>query len=143
VARDLNDANGVGLSPDEKTLYVSQTVSNCPLKFAIQPDGGLTRRANFALLAALTPNRNASPWLAPDSPTVDDKGNVYVAQWLGGKILKFSLKGESLHRFDISAGRGTTNLAFGSGGNDLYVTVVKDPSDPQARGGIVKIDNVE
>ena len=26
---------------------------------------------------------------------------------------------------------------------DLYITVVKDPNDPKARGSIVKIPNVE
>src|SRR5258707_13751703 len=31
VARDLNYANGIGISPDQKTLYVSETVGNCIL----------------------------------------------------------------------------------------------------------------
>src|SRR2546430_3880122 len=35
IANDLNYANGVGVSPDQKTLYVSETVTNCILKFAI------------------------------------------------------------------------------------------------------------
>src|SRR5580765_4905396 len=33
VADDLNYANGIGVSPDQKTLYVSETVGNCMLKF--------------------------------------------------------------------------------------------------------------
>jgi hypothetical protein len=44
--------------------------------------------------------------------------------------------------FDIAAGDGTTNVAFDPGEKNLFVTVVKDPSDPKARGGIVKIPNV-
>src|SRR6201982_2922636 len=39
VANDLNYANGIAVSPDQKTLYVSQTVSNCILKFTIEADG--------------------------------------------------------------------------------------------------------
>ena len=35
VADDLNYANGIGVSPDQKTLYVSETVGNCILKFTI------------------------------------------------------------------------------------------------------------
>jgi sugar lactone lactonase YvrE len=73
---------------------------------------------------------------------VDGKGNLYVAQFAGGKILKISPEGKLLHLFEIAAGDGTTNLAFGEGEKDLYVTVVKDPKDPQARGSIVKIPNV-
>src|SRR5213082_682149 len=41
VANDLNYANGIGISPDQKTLYVSQTVTNCILKFTIEADGTL------------------------------------------------------------------------------------------------------
>lgn len=143
VANDLNYANGVGVSPDGKTLYVSQTVSNCVLKFTIEADGTLSHRSNFAVLSALVPNKNNSPWLGPDSMKIDHKGNIYVAQWFGGKILKLSSDGKLLHVFEIAAGDGTTNVAFGPDEKELYVTVVKDPMDQQAKGSIVKIENVE
>jgi gluconolactonase len=107
-ANDLNYANGIGVSPDQKTLYVSQTVSNCILKFIIEPDGSLTHRSNFALLNVLTKNKNESPWLGPDSMKVDGKGNIYVAQLFGGKILKLSSQGKLLHIFKIAAGDGTS-----------------------------------
>ena len=41
VANDLNYANGIGISPDQKTLYVSETVGNCILKFAVNGDGSV------------------------------------------------------------------------------------------------------
>ena len=143
VAANLNYANGIGVSPDQKTLYVSQTVSNCMLKFTINDDGTLSHRSNFALLSVLTKNKNNSPWLGPDSMKIDDKGNIYVAQWFGGKILKISPQGKLLHVFPIAAGDGTTNLAFGKDEKELYVTVVRDPNDPRAKGSIVKIPNVQ
>ena len=143
VANNLNYANGIGVSPDQKTLYVSQTVSNCMLKFTIEPDGSLSHRSNFALLNILVPNKNQSPWLGPDSMKVDSKGNIYVAQWFGGRILKISPEGKLLHVFEIAAGDGTTNIAFGKNEDELYVTVVKDPKDSQAKGSIVKIKNIE
>lgn len=143
VAGDLNYANGVGVSPDQKTLYVSETVGNCIKKFTINADGSLSHRANFALLNLLTKNKNESWWLGPDSMKIDSKGNIYIAQWFGGKVLKLSPDGKLLHVFEIAAGDGTTNVAFGDGAKDLYVTVVKDPNDPQAKGSIVKIANVE
>lgn len=143
VADDLNYANGIGVSPDQKTLYVSQTVSNCILKFTIETDGSLSHRSNFALLGVLTKNKKESPWLGPDSMKVDSKGNIYVAQWFGGKILKLSPDGKLLHIFQTNAGDGTTNVAFGEGERELYVSVVKDPNDPKARGSIVKIKNVK
>ena len=143
VANDLNYANGIGVSSDGKTLYVSQTVSNCILKFTIEADGTLSHRSNFALLNVLTKNKNDSPWLGPDSMKIDRKGNIYVAQWFGGKILKLSPEGKLLHVFEIAAGDGTTNVAFGKDEKELYVTVVKEPKDAQAKGSIVKVKNVD
>jgi len=143
VAGELNYANGIGVSSDQKTLYVSETVGNCILKFKINDDGSLSNRSNFALLNLLTRNKVESWWLGPDSMKVDSKGNIYVAQWFGGKILKISPDGKLLHVFEIAAGDGTTNVAFGEGEKELYVTVVKDPKDPQAKGSIVKIANVK
>jgi gluconolactonase len=139
VANDLNYANGIGISPDQKTLYVSETVGNCILKFAINPDGSLTGRSNFALLNVLTRNKVDSWYIGPDSMKIDSNGNMYVAQWSGAKLLKISREGKLLHVFNIAAGEGTTNVAFGDGEKELYVTVVKDPKDPQAKGSIVKI----
>src|SRR2546428_1063198 len=143
VAGELNYANGIGVSPDQKTLYVSETVGNCMLKFTINADGSLSNRSNFALLNLLTPNKVKSWWLGPDSMKVDSKGNIYVAQWFGGKILKISPEGKLLHVFEIFSGDGTTDVAFGEGEKELYVTVVKDPKDPQAKGSIVRIPNVK
>lgn len=143
VANDLNYANGIGVSPDQKTLYVSETVGNCILKFTINQDGTLSHRANFALLTLLVPDKNKSWWLGPDSMKVDHQGNLYVAQWFGGKVLKLSPEGKLLHVFAIAAGDGTTNVAFGPDEKELFVTVVKDPNDAQARGSIVKIPNVK
>ena len=45
--------------------------------------------------------------------------------------------------FEIAAGDGATNVAFSEGGKKLYVTVVKDPKVPQAKGGVVKMPNVK
>jgi gluconolactonase len=142
VADDLNYANGIGVSPDQKTLYVSETVGNCILKFDINPDGSLSHRSNFALLNLLTRNKVDSWWIGPDSMKVDAEGNIYVAQWSGGKVLKISPTGKLLHIFNIAAGNGTTNVAFGDHAKDLYITVVKDPNDAKANGCIVKVPNV-
>ncbi len=143
VADDLNYANGIGVSPDQKTLYVSETVGNCILKYTINPDGTLSHRSNFALLNVLTKNKVDGWWIGPDSLKIDSHGNMYVAQLFGGKVLKISPAGKLLHIFEIAAGNGPTNVAFDEGEKNLYVTVVKDVNDPQCKGSIVKIPNVK
>jgi len=141
VARDLDYANGIGLSPDQKTLYVSETIGNDIKKFNVEPDGTLTHRSNFALLNLLVKNKAETWWIGPDSMKIDDKGDMYVAQFSGGKILKISPEGKLLHVFDVAAGDGTTNVAFDAGEKNLYIAVGHDPNDPQLKGGIVKVPN--
>ena len=79
VANDLNYANGVGVSPDQKTLYVSEMVGNCILKCTIEPDGSLRHRSNFAPEGKLL---HEFPILAGDGMTNlafdDDERNLYV-----------------------------------------------------------------
>ena len=89
------------------------------MKFTINPDGTLSQRSNFALLNLLTKNKVESWWIGPDSMKIDSKGNLYVAQWSGGKILKISPAGKLLHVFEIVAGNGTTNVAFGPDEKEL------------------------
>jgi gluconolactonase len=143
VADDLNYANGIAVSPDQKTLYVSETVSNSMKKFTVNPDGTLSNRANYALLGALVKDKVQSPWLGPDSMKVDREGNVYIAQWSGGKVLKISPEGKLLHAFEISAGDGTTNVSLDDKEEYVYVTVVKDPKSKDGAGSIVRIPNVK
>ena len=142
VADDFNYANGVAISRDQKTLYVGETVGNAIFKFTVNADGTLTNRSNFALLSLLVPNTVRSWWLGPDSMKIDSRGDLYVAQLYGGRILKLSPEGKLLHTFKIAAGNGTTNVAFGEGEKDLYVSVVENLADPKASGRIVKIPNV-
>lgn len=144
VADDINYANGVAVSPDRKTLYVAETVGNAILKFTIEADGTLSHRSNFVLLNLLVPNRTESWWAGPDSMKVDSAGALYVAQLYGGRILKISPDAKLLHVFDIAAGTGPTNVAFGEGEKDLYVSVVTNADEVtgEARGSIVRIPNV-
>jgi gluconolactonase len=142
VADDLNYPNGIGVSPDQKTLYVAETAGNAILKFTVNPDGTLSGRSNFALLYAVAEGVAPSWWLGPDSMKLDREGNLYVAQWSGGRILKLSPEGRLLHVFPVAAGRGTTNVALSADERELYVSVVRDPDDPKAAGSVVKIPNV-
>ena len=141
VAADLNYANGIAVSRDQKTLYVDETVGNCILKFSIEADGSLSHRSNFALLNLLVPNRVENWWLGPDSLKIDSKGDLYVAQWFGAKVLKISPTGKLLRVFNIHAGAGTTNVAFGPSERELYVSVVRDSNNQKNLGSIVRIPN--
>lgn len=91
--------NGVSLSPDEKTLYVSYTTSGKVSKYAVRADGSLGARQAFA-----------SGVTTADSMCVDTIGDVYVASSAG--IVVFDPSGKRLGT--ISTQRQVpTNCAFG------------------------------
>jgi len=103
----LSQPNGVVLSPDGKTLYVGG--SNSIVKYAVAADGSTSGRTTFASIRT------------PDGATVDCAGNLYWASYDEGLVRVFSPTGALLGT--ISAGRNTTNAAFGGpDGRTLYLT---------------------
>lgn len=105
----LSQPNGIVLSPDGTTLYVGATGNNAIMKYPVNPDGSTGNRTMFATMRT------------PDGATVDCAGNVYWASYDEGLIRVFSPSGTPLGT--ISAGRNTTNAAFGGpDGRTLYIT---------------------
>ena len=76
----------------------------------------------------------------PDGIKVDAEGNVYSGG--SGGLYIIDSKGKKLGRI-VHGQPATTNVAFGKDETELYVTVVKDPNDQQAKGCIVKIHNAD
>jgi gluconolactonase len=91
--------NGVNLSPDEKTLYVSYSLSAQIAKFDVAADGSLGNKTTFATGATIA-----------DSMCVDAGGNVYVGTISG--LMIFDPTGTALGTISIG-GQITTNCAFG------------------------------
>jgi gluconolactonase len=105
----LPQPNGVVLSPDGKTLYVGATGANAIMKYTVFPDGSTGNRTTFASMRT------------PDGATVDCAGNLYWASYDEGLVHVFAPSGAQLGT--VSAGRNTTNAAFGGpDGRTLYLT---------------------
>jgi gluconolactonase len=105
----LPQPNGVVLSPDGKTLYVGATGANAIMKYTVFPDGSTGNRTTFATMRT------------PDGATVDCAGNLYWASYDEGLVHVFAPSGVQLGT--VSAGRNTTNAAFGGpDGRTLYLT---------------------
>jgi gluconolactonase len=106
VANDIPGANGIMLSPDEKTLYVTNTQAGI-LAYDVQPDGSIRNRRPFV-----------KPEGGQDGLAVDAAGRLYVASQLGIQV--FSPQGQHLGL--IPTPRPTTTLAFaGPDKKTLYV----------------------
>ncbi|MES2571424.1 MAG: SMP-30/gluconolactonase/LRE family protein, partial [Verrucomicrobiota bacterium] len=117
VIKDLTFPNGIGLSPDEKTLYVAISDSADPriMAYELQPDGTATSgRVFFDAKPLVSPERKGMP----DGLKVDRGGNVF-ATGPGGVVI---ISPEGKHLGTILTGQPTGNCAWGDDGSTLYIT---------------------
>jgi signal peptidase len=122
--RKLTTANGIDLSPDEKTLYVAESATN--EIWAYRLDG-----------AALAAPRLVKkfPDFEIDGLRTDMDGRIYVARILKGTIEILTPGGTTIREIVLSAAE-PTNLAFGGAdGKTVYVT--------QRKGGYIETFRVD
>jgi gluconolactonase len=112
---DLDAPNGIGFSPDEKTLYVSNAFNQRPIWMAypVRPDGSLGKGRQFAEASAyVRPGEGV-----PDGLKIDVRGNLFGAA--PGGVHIFAPDGTRLGR--IITGVKTGNVAWGEDGSVLYI----------------------
>jgi gluconolactonase len=106
--------NGVELSPDEKTLYLSSYFSEQIVKLKVAGDGSLSAPAVFA--RSLTNS---------DSFCLDAAGNVYAAVSAGLQVIRAD--GTRVKLIPVTSADGATNCGFGGeDGKTLYITAWTD-----------------
>lgn len=115
VAEGMGTTNGVEVSPDEKTLYVNESIQRKIWAFDIAADGSLTNKRLF----------KEFPDFGFDGMRCDVAGNLYVTRHGKGTVVKISPMGEILKEIDV-LGKMPTNLCFGGpDGKTVYVTEVE------------------
>jgi len=114
---EMSAPNGIGVSPDGKTLYVSQSDGREPIwrAFDVKEDGSLANSRVF---------QDARPWIGTlpggcDGMAIDKAGRLFATG--PGGVYIFTPEGKALGR--ITTGRPTANCAFGGDGSTLYMTV--------------------
>jgi len=108
IADDIRRPNGVALSPDEKTLYVSNTGGEYVIAYTVRPDGSLADRRNFAKLAGFK-DTPTGPTSGADGLVLDAAGRLYVASLPGIQV--FGPDGTALGIIPLP--KQPQNLAFG------------------------------
>ena len=116
LTEELSRPNGVALSPDEETLYVSNSDPDHPvwMAYTLQDDGSITEGRIFGDASEFA---GKEPGL-PDGMTVDDDGYVYATG--PGGVWIFSPDGSVLGK--IKTGQATSNCTIGNDGKMLYMT---------------------
>jgi len=110
---DMGTTNGIEVSPDEKTLYVNESVQRNIWAYSLSTKGEISDKR---LLIQF-------PDFGMDGMRCDVEGNIYVTRHGKGTVAKVSPQGEVLLEVEL-AGKQCTNLAFGGpDGRTCYVTV--------------------
>ena len=112
--KDLKAPNGIAFSPDEKTLYTSDTIEGKWWAYDVQKDGSVTNKRLFFDGNDL---KKEGPG-APDGMKADAQGNIFATG--PGGILVISPNGKLLGRF--SMGVPTANCGWGEDGSTLFIT---------------------
>jgi gluconolactonase len=106
VAFPTDGPNGIGLSPDENTLYWAETHTGRVYQRAITSPGKLAPPDASTVLCGLP------GYQLLDSLAIDGEGNVCVATIVNGGITVISPQGEVLQHIAVDD-RITTNICFG------------------------------
>ena len=124
LADQLGTTNGIELSPDEKTLYVNESVQRKIWAFEVDEQGDLSNKRLFAEF----------PDFGFDGMKCDIEGNLYVTRYGKGTVVVLSPEGEQRHEVTLT-GKKCSNLVFGGKkGKTVFVTL-------QDRKGIEKFEN--
>ncbi len=117
LTKEMSRPNGIGLSPDEKTLYVanSDPAKAVWMAFPVKDDG--TLGPGKQLYDSTAEVKAGKPGL-PDGLKVDQKGNVFATGPNG--VYVFDPAGKLLGM--IVTNDKTANCAFGDDGSTLYIT---------------------
>ena len=114
LASNMGTTNGVEVSPDNKTLYVNESVQNRVLAFDILSDGTVNNKRVL---------KQYDDGSVLDGMRCDSLGNIYIACYNKGKVYIISPLGEAIREVEL-IGTNATNIAFGGpDGKTCYVTV--------------------
>lgn len=119
VIRDIKAPNGIGLSPDGKTLYVTDVDGEHPrwMAYDVEADGSVSHARIFH---DGLPFKGTAPG-APDGLKIDQNGNVFGSG--PGGIYVFAPDGT--HLGTIRTGVATSNCGWGEDGSTLFITADK------------------
>lgn len=106
--------NGMGFTPDLKSMYFTDTIERTIRVYDYDRDSGdLSNPRIFAKTAGSA---------LPDGLTVDAEGDVWSAMWEGGCVIRYAPDGREKDSVNLPVNK-PTSLAFGGADlSHLYVT---------------------
>lgn len=128
--------NGMALTPDRKTLYVTESEAHTIHKFDYdQATGTLSGKKTYLQL----PEKDA----VPDGMTVDEENHVWSAQWNGHRLVRYDPdSAEPVTQIDFQIPKVSSITFGGDNYDELYVTTAKghNSEDAPPAGSLFRID---
>lgn len=108
---NMGTTNGICLSPDEKVLYVNESIQRRIWAFDIDEQGNISGQRTFASFNDY----------GLDGMKCDNKGNLFVARYGKGAIAIFNSQGRQIQEVNLK-GKDVSNITFG--GKDMKTCFV-------------------
>jgi sugar lactone lactonase YvrE len=127
VADDLQFPNGMVITPDGRTLIISESFAGRLTAFDVEADGGLSNRRVFA------------EQLGPDGICVDAEGAVWVGS-ADHAVVRVAAGGDVLHRVELPENRSSFALMLG--GPDRRTLFILTAEWRPADGAVANLDRL-
>lgn len=115
ILQGLTISNGLGWSPDRRTMYFVDSGPSVVYAFDVDDEGSVS---NQRILIQLGHENEGDP----DGLCVDAEGALWVALWGGYEVRRYSPKGELIARVMIPTLQPACCAIGGANGTMLYVT---------------------
>jgi len=120
----LGTTNGIELSPDEKILYVNESIQRTVWKYSLDEHGNISNKSLFYQFNDF----------GMDGMKCDRDGNLYITRFGKGTIAVVSPEGKLIREVFLK-GKNCSNLVFGGhDGRTVFVTL-------QDRKGMERFQN--
>lgn len=120
----MGTTNGIELSPDEKILYVNESIQRSVWKYSVDEQGNISNKSLFYQFTDF----------GMDGMKCDKDGNLYITRYGKGTIAVVSPDGVLIREVQLK-GKNCSNLVFGGhDGRTIFVTL-------QDRKGMERFQN--
>jgi xylono-1,5-lactonase len=127
---DIEVSNGIGFSPDGRTIYHVDSTTKGIWVHDLAADGSVSNRRHIG--------RSAFERGIPDGMCVDADGNLWVAHVGGRRVVKLSPTGDELDQIPVPS-KAVTSVVFGGPDlGDMYIVTADNIDQPERRGCVFK-----
>lgn len=113
LEKNMGTSNGLTLSPDERTLYVNESLQRRIWRYEVDSKGDISQKKLFVQFTDF----------GLDGMKCDNAGDLYVTRYGKGVIAVFTPLGKLLREIPLK-GKDCSNCTFGGkDGKTLYVTL--------------------